>query len=251
MRIVLVRHGESEGNIDDSRYADVGDAHIGLTENGQLQLEDTGKFLRYYYRVHARGESDQPQRIWVSPYKRTEQSAALALQAFNGAALDVRRDRRLVEQSYGLLPFAARSSNPKHHDLIKALAEISREVHKKDPFLSVPPLGEAPVTHHARVGHFLDRVESDRARLGIEDILIISHGATNKHIIMHLMDLPFSAWKEIELQNNGDVTVVEDRGEGWTVRKIYDGPSRRIALRDPLKNVKLMPVSGLSALTSR
>lgn len=246
MRILLVRHGESEGNVDDSRYADVGDAHIALTENGRRQLEDTGKFLRYYYRTHALGGRDYPQRIWVSPYKRAEQSATLALSVFNDAVLDIRRDRRLVEQSYGLLPFAARASNPRHHELIKALAEISREVHKNDPFLSVPPLGEAPVTHHARVSHFLDRIENDRERSGIDDILIIAHGATNKHIIMHLMDLPFSAWKEIELQNNGDVTVIEDREDGWGVRKIYDGPDRHIASRDPLARIK--PRSGLEPL---
>lgn len=237
MRIVLVRHGESEGNIDGAQYAEKGDAGIALTATGRQQLKDTGAFLRYFYRTNPWQGQELPQRVWVSPYTRTEQSAYEALQAFNGAALDIRRERRLVEQSYGLLPYALRKNNPRHDALIRALVEISEEVYKNDPFLAGPPFGEAPVTHHARVGHFLDRVEDEKRNQGVSDILIFSHGATNKHIIMHLMDLPFSSWKDIQLQNNGDVTVIEDRGQGWQVRKVYDGPARRIALRDPLANV--------------
>ena len=33
--IILVRHGESEANVDSSKYRDVGDPHISLTERGQ------------------------------------------------------------------------------------------------------------------------------------------------------------------------------------------------------------------------
>lgn len=34
MRIILIRHGESEGNVDDTAYVTKGDAKISLTDKG-------------------------------------------------------------------------------------------------------------------------------------------------------------------------------------------------------------------------
>ena len=46
MRILLVRHGESEGNVDEQAYITIGDSRIGLTEKGWEQAEGTGIFLK-------------------------------------------------------------------------------------------------------------------------------------------------------------------------------------------------------------
>lgn len=241
MRIVLVRHGESEGNVNGARYADVGDPPICLTAEGQSQLRSTGIFLRHYYNSTGRKGLTAPQRIWVSPFARAEQSAALALEAFRDVSLDICRDRRLVEQNFGLIPYIAYQKNPKHDELIRALVEISKEVASKDPFLAAPPFGESPAAQHVRVMDFLRLMDAERDEQGIEDVCIVSHGGTGKHIIMDRMKLPFTAWKEIALQNNGDVTVIEDKGKGYQVRKIYDGPSRRSVMEDPLVNVRRRP----------
>lgn len=238
-----MRHGESEGNVNYARYAEIGDPRVSLTSEGRSQLRSTGLFLRHYYNRLGREDRNAPRRVWVSPFTRTEQSMAEALQAFQGVSLDICSDRRLVEQNFGLLPYASLDPAQKHDELIRALAEVSKRVMEKDPFLAVPPFGESPAMQHVRVTDFLRRVEAERDEQGIDDILVFAHGGTNKHIIMDLMDLPFTAWKEITLQNNGDVTVIEDKknGKGFQVRKIYDGPSRKAVLEDPLVNVRRRP----------
>lgn len=45
-RIVLVRHGESMGNADDTVYEREPDHALALTERGWRQAEETGKRLR-------------------------------------------------------------------------------------------------------------------------------------------------------------------------------------------------------------
>ena len=45
-RIVLVRHGESTGNVDDSVYEREPDHALALTERGWRQAEETGKGLK-------------------------------------------------------------------------------------------------------------------------------------------------------------------------------------------------------------
>ncbi|KAF3531686.1 hypothetical protein DY000_02043877 [Brassica cretica] len=45
-RIILVRHGESEGNLDTSAYATTPDHKIQLTESGLLQAREAGARLR-------------------------------------------------------------------------------------------------------------------------------------------------------------------------------------------------------------
>lgn len=45
-RIILVRHGESEGNVDESVYTRVPDPKIGLTNRGKVQAEQCGERIK-------------------------------------------------------------------------------------------------------------------------------------------------------------------------------------------------------------
>ena len=69
-RIFVLRHGESEGNVDESMYSRVADPEISLTERGVAQAEDAGRQIR------ARCEADGgAYRVffYFSPYARTKQ----------------------------------------------------------------------------------------------------------------------------------------------------------------------------------
>jgi len=69
-RIFVLRHGESEGNVDESLYSRVADPEISLTERGVAQAEDAGRHIR------ARCEADGgAYRVffYFSPYMRTKQ----------------------------------------------------------------------------------------------------------------------------------------------------------------------------------
>ena len=49
MRIFLVRHGESLGNVDETAYARMGDHNVPLTDLGVQQAVLSGQFIRDWY----------------------------------------------------------------------------------------------------------------------------------------------------------------------------------------------------------
>ncbi len=91
-RIVLVRHGESEGNNDDSIYERVPDHALALTERGVRQAEETGEHLRKLF-------GQERISAYVSPYRRTHQT--LAAFRLDPALIRVREEPRLREQDWG------------------------------------------------------------------------------------------------------------------------------------------------------
>lgn len=59
-RIVLIRHGESEGNVDDTVYEREPDHALALTPRGQQQAAEAGIALRSTF-------GDEPISAYVSP----------------------------------------------------------------------------------------------------------------------------------------------------------------------------------------
>jgi broad specificity phosphatase PhoE len=97
-RIILVRHGESEGNIDPSIYETVPDCNLRLTKRGEEQALEAGKKLAELLR-------DDLACCYVSPYIRTQQTLATMLNAahVNPENIVIRLDPRLREQDFGNL----------------------------------------------------------------------------------------------------------------------------------------------------
>ena len=63
-RIILVRHGQSQGNVDDKVYATVPDSQIALTERGFAQGSVAGLQIRQLV-------GDETVRFFVSPGSET------------------------------------------------------------------------------------------------------------------------------------------------------------------------------------
>ncbi|QMU72217.1 histidine phosphatase family protein [Streptacidiphilus sp. P02-A3a] len=93
-RIVLVRHGESEGNVDETIYERVPDHALELTRRGRKQAVATGEELRAVL-------GDEPVQVYVSPYLRTRQTFDLL--ALDPERLRVMEEPRLREQDWGNL----------------------------------------------------------------------------------------------------------------------------------------------------
>ena len=66
-RIILVRHGQSEGNVDEAAYEDCPDNKIRLTQKGRAQAFEAGKRL-------ANIIGDESMHIFFSPYMRTRET---------------------------------------------------------------------------------------------------------------------------------------------------------------------------------
>lgn len=83
-RIILVRHGQSEGNVDASVYTREADWRVPLTELGFREAEEAGRKIRELIeRSHAAEAADEDTDwavfFYVSPYTRTLQVLSRAI----------------------------------------------------------------------------------------------------------------------------------------------------------------------------
>jgi broad specificity phosphatase PhoE len=135
--LVLVRHGESAGNLADaaarSRGADrldlsARDADVELSETGQEQAAAVGAWLS------GMAKEDLPALVVSSPYRR---AADTARRAVEGTGLEVVFDERLRERDLGLLDGLTSTG-------IKSLYPEEAERRKKlGKFYYAPPSGES------------------------------------------------------------------------------------------------------------
>jgi broad specificity phosphatase PhoE len=91
-RIILIRHGESEGNVDRTLFARVPDHLIPLTDRGRAQARAAGAKLKALI-------GDAPVMFFVSPYERTRQTYRELRRELEGnPVLKAREESRLREQ---------------------------------------------------------------------------------------------------------------------------------------------------------
>lgn len=103
-QLILVRHGQSEGNVaaeaaqrDGLERIDVParDPDVTLSETGREQATAVGRWLA------ALAEDERPEVVWTSPYRRARETAEIALEV-GGLDLDQRVDERLRDRDMGV-----------------------------------------------------------------------------------------------------------------------------------------------------
>ena len=125
-KIILIRHGQSEGNVDKSVYSRKPDPLVQLTPKGHEQAADAGRRLKRLLEKQFEGEArersvsstaiaDSPVKvIWFfySPYRRTIETLCNVVQAFGSSREGGEKFRwrvlctespRLREQDFGNL----------------------------------------------------------------------------------------------------------------------------------------------------
>ncbi|CAN1220012.1 Phosphoglycerate mutase-like protein AT74 [Linum perenne] len=101
-RIILVRHGESQGNLDTAAYTHIPDHKIPLTQSGRAQARETGARLQAL--ISGGGNSSNTWRayFYVSPYDRTLSTLREIGKAFDRERIiGVREECRVREQDFG------------------------------------------------------------------------------------------------------------------------------------------------------
>lgn len=100
-RIILVRHGESQGNLDTAAYTTTPDHGIPLTPQGITQARLVGANLR---RIVSGDGSCPNWRVYfyVSPYNRTRSTLREIGRSFSKKrVIGVREECRIREQDFG------------------------------------------------------------------------------------------------------------------------------------------------------
>ena len=111
-RIILVRHGQSLGNVDESTYVDTADWRIPLTHLGKQQACAAGDTIRELLERPVDGDVEpddgskvrRPGKIffYVSPYRRTRQTLRGIMSRIDrDQIVGIREEPRISEQQFG------------------------------------------------------------------------------------------------------------------------------------------------------
>ncbi|CAE7219206.1 unnamed protein product [Symbiodinium necroappetens] len=170
LKIILVRHGQSEGNLDKTLFKTKGDNLMELTELGSRQAVAVGKRVKKV--VH-----DEKVHFYVSPFQRTLQTARnMIFSAFDPyQVVDVSVDPRIREQEFGNL----------QGDNFVGLRQESTKIRR---FWYRFPTGESGADVYDRTRQWWDSM-MDRHLMeqsGASSIIVVTHGLTMRLILMQL-----------------------------------------------------------------
>lgn len=236
MRILLVRHGESEGNIDPVNYLKQGDQNISLTDKGWQQAIDTGKFLRHLY-SH---QSCWP-LIYLSSYQRTKETLSGIAHGIGDKfpnSPNIFEDPRLIEKHFGATNMIEHPEGFLNPEFAAQLKSMSDSIYEKDPFTTRNPLGESNKDNLLAVKSFIDGTFKRDIDNGHEEFLCVTHGATIINFLLSWAHLPMARRDDIPRLGNCDVVAIEGGNKRWHIHKIYDGTSGQAVDIDLLKGIK-------------
>jgi len=257
MRIYLVRHGQSQSNADWTVNQRVADHAIELTDAGHEQAKAAGTALAVHLHdslvspFSAGAPRTIPKvRLWHSPYMRTRQTAAgleetcLLPQLNDGIPTEYRipeksgsdtlhhsirkpgdswfYDKRehmlLAEQQFGLFDGLNDDERekqfPKEHAYYQKCRAFEGKMWPK------MPQGESRFEVCQRVHQSFGTFHRDAARHGIENIVVVGHGTTNRAFVTMWLHKPWE-WMHQEPNplNTSIRLIVDGEDKGY----IFDG----------------------------
>ena len=207
MRIVLIRHGESAGNVDPSVHRHMADHAIPLSERGHAQAREAGEVLARYFESTL-GEARPHVRLWLSPYMRTRQTAD-GIVAGAGAWITDRREHILLcEQQFGLFDGVPDDELPLKYPA--AYAHYRKQLRFEGKFWARMPMGESRFDVATRVAQSFGTFHRDADRHGIEHLVVICHGVTLRAFVMMWCHRSPEWFEESTNPHNCAVRLIED-----------------------------------------
>ena len=213
LSIYLVRHGETEGNIDRSVYLTKADHAIRLTPKGIEQARTAGVFLADHLdRQRTLNPDDFGKvRVWHSPYYRARETAAHMLaplgQKFDHdpqtGILSYRQDPFLFEQKAGL--FDGLKDEDYETTFPEAAQDYAKHARYNGRSYAKSPNGESRIDIVIRVKHFFGTILDDFKKHDIRHVVVINHGVTVRAMAMGWMRYE-PEWLEAE-KNPGNCWI--------------------------------------------
>ncbi len=178
-RLVLVRHGESEGNV--TRIFTTSPMTLALTELGRKQAREAVAVIRTI---------SNPRIVITSAYVRARDTGAIIAKELN-LPFEIREG--LHERETG--EFAGKA--------YESILEAEGYDHSR-PWTWVPPGGESYEHVRDRVGPILDELI---ARFSDEDVVVVSHGG----VMVSMWAYMTGRWDDAQVPANCGIVLVEHR----------------------------------------
>jgi broad specificity phosphatase PhoE len=192
-RLILVRHGESEGNRD-RRFSI--SSEIELTEIGRQQVHEVAQRIKTRF---------QPELIISSSFRRARQTSAIIAAELN---LPVEVVEDIHERDLGTL----------RGESYERLRELVREAPDFDPkqgWLWRPEGGESYEDVRLRVTAAFVRLS---ARFPEHEVIVVSHGGVMLSMWAHIT----GEWKGAHLPPNCGIVLIEHNGEQFELPQIIN-----------------------------
>ncbi len=181
MRILLVRHGESLGNVDPMIHATTADHAVPLSERGKQQARQAGARLAKHLEEQLQG--DRPHiRLWVSPYQRTRQTADAVMETAGSWITDRVEHVLLCEQQFGLFDGVPEAELPERFP--REFGYYDMQCRFGGKFWARMPQGESRFDVAKRIHQAFGTFHRDSLEHGIHDIIVICHGVTLRAFVM-------------------------------------------------------------------
>ena len=190
-RIILVRHGESEGNQNNSLYETTPDYALKLTQQGISQAKQAGKEIKLLI-------GDESTYAYLSPFFRTRETFERIRESIGDNVIKAIEDPRIREQDWGHL---------RHPDDNKG---IMKERDEFSTFYYRIPDGESGADVYDRVTTFLDTMHRDFEKHNYpENVLIVSHGLTIRLFLMRWFHLSVEEFESLHNPKNCQIIIME------------------------------------------
>ena len=193
-RLILVRHGESEGNRD-RRFSI--SSEVELTETGREQAREVARRLKARF---------QPELVISSAFRRARQTSAIIAAELN---LPVEVVEDIHERDLGEL-------RGESYERLRELVKLAPDFDPKQGWLWRPQGGESYEDVRVRVTAAFDRL---RLRFPEHEVVVVSHGGVMLSMWAHIT----GQWHGAHLPPNCGIVLIEHDGERFELPRIIEG----------------------------
>ncbi|HMO57849.1 MAG TPA: histidine phosphatase family protein [Roseiflexaceae bacterium] len=197
MRLLLIRHGETDWNAT-LRYQ--GHAAIPLNEQGREQARIVAERLQRFY---------QPAALYSSDILRATETAMLIGEALGLTPIAMPDLREIdVGQWEGLTP----------EQLYRRFPDHMREF-ERDPARTVRIGGESYAQLQQRAMRAMQQITAQHA--AHDTVLAVSHGGTIRALLCHVIGLDLGYFGRMWI-DNGSLTELRHGSSGWRLVRLND-----------------------------
>jgi broad specificity phosphatase PhoE len=202
LNLYVIRHGESQHNVDRNVMAHTHDSQHSLTELGFKQAEITAKYMKSLL--------NESTVVYSSPYLRTKQTAA-AIRALLPEQVPFFENPLIREWELGNL-----------YDFNNRTPEAKKEYKAAGQFYFRYQNGESLADVYLRATMFMQAVVDRLKQQGrYENVVVVTHAAFMHMLLAFLMNTPVEGLLDFKPIENAAVLKINETDGDYQYEKIF------------------------------